>query len=429
MPTPVALHCPTCGAPLPAAPAGAILRCEYCQHALNLQHTGPMPASAPPPFGPWAPPPAPLAPRAAPTARPLGTKAFAIALVVVVVFVVSVRVFIVVVGPGHLRSFPGGAPSRPAPALFWQDGNDPPVVADINGDGVDDLTGAWRRGRSGEIHFGALDGRTGRPLWQLGPLAWQPGFARVGPRLLTVDNDGLHLRDPATGAELARPLIADRVRNLCAGPSALGQAWLQLANGQELLLDGASGRLTPAPRPRWCAMDRGACWSNGIARSDADCRWGNSVLPVADMRTQVVLAEGANVVGWGVRSPGSEVGMAAGYDTAGTLRWTRLLSDPRADEGRVVTADLARGRFYAIYTVGMSSLRLAVLDANTGVTLWDARLGTMPGFSGQNFLAVGANRVVVAHDAGMDVFDASTGRRFSPMCHTAMFAVEGPCAN
>jgi hypothetical protein len=121
----------------------------------------------------------------------------------------------------------------------------PPLLADLNGDGVSDWIAAGTYGVASAPQFFAFDGRSGRALWETPELGSSPIKADVlsGDYFLLVQARELRAFDAGGGASAWRTALKEDVQDYCLTerPNSLR---VLTQRGAMLELDLASGSLT-----------------------------------------------------------------------------------------------------------------------------------------------------------------------------------------
>ncbi len=136
----------------------------------------------------------------------------------------------------------------------------PPLIADVNGDGIADLLLVHRvaGGDSPQHHYGAFDGRNGAELWRSPPLGMAPsGYecraAVMGRRLLVAGPTGeLVGYALADGSKQWTTALGEKLEWYCAGDDP-DHAVLVVAGGRLVVLDLRSGAQGPLAGKRACS--------------------------------------------------------------------------------------------------------------------------------------------------------------------------------
>jgi outer membrane protein assembly factor BamB len=143
------------------------------------------------------------------------------------------------------------------PPRWNEDG--PPLLRDINGDGVDDIVGMVRDLRANDqMHLAAYDGASGKPLWKSPALGGYTevyqGTTFLAANLVLRSNSGGVLRafDVSTGAPTWSTPLGEQILTLCTGPTP---AEIDVLTRDDKvrrlsLATGAAAGATPAPKGR-----------------------------------------------------------------------------------------------------------------------------------------------------------------------------------
>lgn len=228
-----------------------------------------------------------------------------------------------------------------------------PPVADVNGDGVEDLI-TYGAGYG----LSALDGKTYKPLWKRKGLDLDLYSARrlgaITARSLVIApantaERSLLLLDLSDGRTRATVPLGDKAAGLCA---AGDKVWVAQIDQKGGLLDVASGELDlTAAMPAECSAPRGLSYA--CAQSAASC----APLPGAPSSLSMELRDGAATAGLEIKDPGTpEVTLVL----AGGKRV------PFDREGaRVHAADLAGGHLFL-----KRNGEVTAIDAASGAPMW-----------------------------------------------------------
>lgn len=236
-----------------------------------------------------------------------------------------------------------------------------PGLADINGDGVEDLL-AERDGLQ------AIDGRTLKPLWYRKDLGgMRNGGSRGGTFAGKVVAAALHrelqLLDPKDGKTLAAIPLSDKLAAMCASGTTLWVKTIDEVSGVVDLSGFSAGGPAPAlqagaPPPESCLPDddhRGYACAHAAAR----CQTAPSTLSLA-------LTD---------RTTAPPTQLTVEIKQPGTPEVTLVLPDGKRvlydrEGSRVDAADLAGGRLFL-----KRQGTIVAIDAATGQPLWSAGCG------------------------------------------------------
>jgi hypothetical protein len=301
-------------------------------------------------------------------------------------------------GHGH-----AGPPAK----IEWHEA---PLVASVGGDDTEDVIGQVSTvADDGQMTYyvGAFDGATFEQLWRSPSLAVlergeRPPIVRmVADHVVVAESNAIHINDPTTGNETGTVRTTDRVLDVCpVGPDKT-RFWAKVADGHNVAVDPQ----TSDSRPMETAPP-GCNTSTRPLKVDAP--------NVPGFSPAKVYVDGDVAVAVGVKSPGSPVPMAAGFDPKSRkLRWSHPIAQTD-DLLNVVTtsgriADVAETRLYATYRLSNAGWQLAAIDGRTGDRTWDAPIPD--GNAGVGTVTVSLSRVYLAHAIWLDVFDKTTGRR------------------
>jgi hypothetical protein len=294
----------------------------------------------------------------------------------------------------------------PPAKIEWHEA---PLVASVGGDDTEDVIGQVSTvGDDGQMTYyvGAFDGATFEQLWRTPSLAVQergerpPIVRMVADHVVVAESNAIHINDPTTGNETGLVRTTDRVLDLCAiGPDKT-RFWAKVADGHNVAVDPQTSDSKPMePAPPGCTSTRGA-------KVEAPT--------VPGFSSAKVFVDGDVAISLGVKSPGSPVPMAAGFDPKSKkVRWSHPIAQTDdllnvvTTSGRIV--DVSEGRLYATYRLSSAGWQLAAIDGKTGDRTWDAPIPD--GNAGVGSITVSPARVYLAHAIWLDVFDKTSGRR------------------
>jgi outer membrane protein assembly factor BamB len=269
---------------------------------------------------------------------------------------------------------PLGTPLGPK-GFNWIDQFTAPVGVDANGDGVEDMAGAFALEEDGRlvVWAGVLDGKTFDVMWKVGPFGGREkasrktGVAVAGDRVLVVELTGkARLYALADGKEIASfPFKSQDVRGLCGPPAGETSFYLRKdwADGQ--LVDGKAGTAKSAPAPEWCVYAQGR-------RRQSDTGDTTSM-----SRASPIYGKGLPAgIESAFEADGDAVGIAkstvSGFDpTAKSTRWS--VTDLAVAGDQLAILDIGDGRAIVTVRKGLSaSLTVIALDVKTGKKMWSA---------------------------------------------------------
>jgi hypothetical protein len=297
-----------------------------------------------------------------------------------------------------------GPSTPPAPPLW--DVTRAPILRDLNGDGVEDIVGRFRRSDApgSPMFVGAFDGKTLQPLWSSGPLGdWADALAGVqlahtGNALVVTDaRGGVELRDLASGVVAKQHALPGVARQACAATDGTVKFWIDTETGG-VFIEPDVPQPTPAPRPSWCpppSLDGPRAHAMSLA----------AVPSVQGFTPSQVLNEGTDAVALGLLGGTPRL---VGFDPDRKLvRWQRALASAAVPLG----ADLVERVLFVPQQLAAGRTLLA-LDAATGQLRWQASIPGqgMGGAAWERVIASG-DRVYVPALTGLTLLDAHTGAR------------------
>jgi len=303
------------------------------------------------------------------------------------------------------------APSAPA-KLIW-DVTRPPLLVDLNADGIADLIGRYRPddGAQATMRVGAFDGKTLAPLWTTGSLGeWADALGTVqlaltGSALLLTDaHGGVELRNAQSGELVHRFALVAPAVQACASPDGVLKFWVALADGHGDYVEDAVPQPTPASRPDWCP-EKQATGSRARTMSL------QAAPSVAGFSPSLVLNHGTDALAVGMLD---QVPTLVAFDPSRPgVRWQRAVAPPSAHLRGVAPlgADLVDGIAYVPYQLD-DGRRLLALQASSGKQLWDVAIpGRGAGTAVWERLIATHARVFVPEPLGLAVFDTASGQR------------------
>ncbi|HVK78115.1 MAG TPA: PQQ-binding-like beta-propeller repeat protein [Kofleriaceae bacterium] len=414
----IQVRCPNCGASLAADADAAAVTCSYCGTSSRIQTRSRV-------F--QVPRPLPPAPDAAP--RPVARQRVNGAVMAVPFLVISVAIASSVMyagskaGQGVIRQLGGGGP-----ALRWS--GDVPVLADVDGDGADDLIGFSRYVLDGDrMHLAAISGATGALLWESPRLGtytevYQGVVAAAGDRVLLATSAGaLAGFDRATGQPRWEAQLGEKVAHLCAGEPGTIVVGTADERWHTVALDSGSRRDRAAmviPDHRRGRPKRAAEASQDVcaplATSQRETMPGLftldswSELPTVDgMRLERIARRGDGpLIGIGTKQPGTAVPMVAVLEPKPGWRAQVAATSPldsRAEDHLVtITADAV----VAVYQPPDGPPHVTAFELADGRRRWDrpVRKGLTIVMTG---LVTTGSRVVLSSWGHLQGFDLATG--------------------
>ncbi len=300
-----------------------------------------------------------------------------------------------------------------------------PILIDLDGDGIEDIVGLrWNAQHAdAALSIVATNGATFRTLWATAALKSQWASPRThlvmskGAFFLTDSEGMLHVYDSADGrltSEMKLPARDGWTAEICGSPDS-ANAWIRddydYAHVSQGTLVSRSGRSIELTRPAWCRHDarygracgtpgEGACRSNeGVGSKRSDVATGPS-FEEDDLGVDLASAKGPT---------GSYL---VGYDPkTRATRWERELAFDGTDlhASPQIETLLGHGRLHSRYQEKSGRWILGARDARTGVALWSREVPRA--LHGANFdsMTITGQRLYVAVDWHVDVFDPATG--------------------
>ena len=407
------LKCAQCGAALPPQQAGGIYRCNYCGHSYE---------NAPPP-----PPPqvqvqinfdpqlvsaiehsraARDAMRAVRTGASTGIKIGCIMPFLITALVVGI-IWMQRGGTSSLGIT--GIGGITAPRVIWDSFAQPPMPVTVAG--KEAILGRVRMDGD-QLHVVAITAADAKIVWSSAALGtYSQGyqsthFVALKGRVLVSDyQSSVHVLDINTGKEVVATKLTDRVEHMCAaGPDSV---WIGTVDKRGSTMAVATGATHEGVKPAVC--------EDAWARLSSFSRDKPTMPKVVGFEGKRVLVDGDLAVAAGVRSPGTAIPMAVGYDPK-TLapRWTTQIPVVDASQVRANSSEheaFSSGKFISIYGVGDKSWHLTAIDAKTGARLWDTVLPKIFAVDSINNVIGSPNHVYVGRTSSVEMFDATSGKR------------------
>ena len=413
----VSVRCPNCGASLDAALDAPAVTCTYCGTTARVQGRSRV-WQVPQPLPPTSGPPLPVA-RQKPTA-----------LIVVPLLIVAA----VIALPIIVVSTKGGLRLNRAQLGWW---GTTPVLADVDGDGADDVIGFSRYVLDGDrMHLAAFSGATGKKLWETPKLGtytdvYQGVIATADDTVVVAMPTGA-LRGYArtTGAARWETQVGEKVDHLCAGDRtgtiAVGTAdkrWHRVT-----LADGGRADMVPlrvAERDEGAVArvlgtaEAGGC--EPLASSEREGMPGlrtaeswSGMPEVEGMRVErIARRDGGPVIAIGTKQPGSAVPMMAALDGA-RVRWKVIVpaTDPLNTRAEDHLMTIGGDVVVAAYEISSSNEppHLTAFALADGRRLWDVPVqkGTTIVMTA---LAIAGTNVVLSSWGHLQAYDLATGAR------------------
>jgi hypothetical protein len=438
MPRIVAFNCPHCGAALSVDADDRDVTCKFCQVKSVIHRT----VERPMPQPPWPGPPPGMMPTQVPSTG--GGAVIVVAVVGVLVLLGTMAaVFLLSSAPSPDRpaSMPGGVVATPelalpqTPKYAFAEGHHGafPSFVDANRDGTLDVL--LLAGFPAKLHL--FDGENGKLLWtaSLDGSSWARHVAVAESRVLVSGDVTLSLLDPATGKEVAKATLNDKVRRLCApsggrlrvlveddsvdtvDPSsgavkseAKGTRCDDLFGARGLLDDTERrhypvGYLDPTLGALRCGNIQVSGTWNYLRRDPCGAALRMDEKKLGELEPSAIVPMRGGHFLLGRKARGKRTPMI-GFAKGGTMEWSETLS--KAEPSELPEADATRVAFHgsllgAVYP-GPKSDRLAIFDTSTGKRMHDLALPlpihSIRSRSDDKFVLVGKDRVLLVDASG-----------------------------
>lgn len=294
-----------------------------------------------------------------------------------------------------------------------------PVVADVNGDGVEDFVGWDRNVQKDTMKLTAFSGKNGSIVWQTGSLGkyndvYQDGLFYAGGAILVWDQ-AAHLQafDAKGGAKRWRVDTSEIVKGAC---SAGDQVIVQTADGKQWTVAMANGALAAAQTAS-CEPDTSP-WH--------DVTGGRKIrereVEIDGMHVDSVIQSGAGpLIAAGYRYPGTGVPMVAAVSPDGKLLWKMDVPghDPlKADTGEPKAVGISDKEVAVAYQMNDHNTPafVTVFDRATGTRRFDVQVAK----TFMNVLSsvtITKQAVAVSLWGSLQTFDPTTGKRLFVIGH------------
>ena len=430
----IKLVCQGCGARLDVDDGAQIVTCEYCGTQNQIKQTR-VPQPPPPqqvdhahhhyhhhPAQPTAAPRRLMVLGLLPLLIGLGVTGFVLSKTTDVAERISARV--------------GGGGGEAELKVFWNSGR--PLVADLNGDGSDDMLAMGSISGETKVQLFALSGTDDQPLWrvELGTHASMPGTPRVlyaaeSNLALFALGAALHAYDGKTGDSRWLASMPDVVEHVAMGEGVL---WVAATDGSfhhVTLADGSVKGVDAWPEQGLTLLPEDkrfelipSTWEPGLASDAFDdlrvvqafCPRDRRIMAMDDGRMAAPRCPEAPGLAFATRRKGSSVPFLVGYDPQTKAeRWRQQMTTPGSIEGVKGGFGQPRAVFVgdgeAIVSFARASddgvSRLRRLQLSDGEVVWEqtvkTHLGQVDG------LRVGSDRLYLVSAGAVHRFDLATG--------------------
>jgi outer membrane protein assembly factor BamB len=308
------------------------------------------------------------------------------------------------------------APKMALPPIFrseWLGTKAPPTVITIAG--KEAVVGVVRM-EDDQLYVVATESAGAQRLWRYGPLGafgvaqGATIFGAAAGKVVVADfRSNVHLVDSESGNETANFHLTDRANAICFAKAA---AWIGTVDHRGFAVDLTAGSAHAAPRPGGCE-DAVTSAPEGLPSAHEAVR---AAAPrVAGFLTKRVFSDGNVSVASGIRSPGTEIPRAVGFDPKSkAVLWNATLfaADPATvRSNQRPHDDLAGGRYVGVYELEPGQWHLAALDAKNGAHLWDTEMRSVHGVDWINFVRATTTHVYVVRMSSLEIYDATRGAR------------------
>jgi hypothetical protein len=393
----IAVNCPNCAAKLNVGETARTAVCNYCGTTSRIQARTRFLERA------VAPPVLPPQERSLPIATQPHSTRWGVGVILLPLVLLGG------IGTAVVASIGGGLFDKDR---LWQSPG--VLVADVTGDGLDDIVG-WVQAVPGEdCAIAAFAGTSGKRLWERTLGTYQETgwgmLAHAGDLILYADPRGrVQALGAANGAPRWKAALGEQAEAFCAGE---GAALVKTRDERWHRIELASGNHQVAEEPLSCrplASDRGLPrnprgfdYQPGIESHDPA-----APREIDGMRVSkaVKLAESEVWLALGHKHPGTRVPMLARYqvlhDQGGlefAVPWALEVPGAdalRAKEGAPEHIAAAEGRVYVAYAMAEGPPRVAGFDLDSGARLFEVALPSGRTRGSLSHLAATGSRVFV----------------------------------
>ncbi|MCY1011713.1 PQQ-binding-like beta-propeller repeat protein [Nannocystis pusilla] len=249
--------------------------------------------------------------------------------------------------------------AEPGAYRQWMGG--PPILGDLNGDGVEEVVGWFAD--EGVVAF---DGHSYEPLWRRPDRRIEVHDARrlgvfAGGAVVLAQPRAVEILDPANGTTRTALALTDEVDWLCAEGDKVG---VYQRDKVRFVLDAATGQRDDAATPPTCPdMETRPVLCDTATHARCEGDFNTKKARLTDLVT-------GDSVGVEIKDPGTPEVTLVGYDGAGQQTW-RVLFD--SEGHRIEALDLVGG------TLLIRQTYITAVDARTGAVLWTSTCGGSSG--------------------------------------------------
>jgi len=263
-----------------------------------------------------------------------------------------------------------------------------PVLAKLNKDRVPDFIG-WCDYRrydyfpAGKVdlhradYVCAVDGRTFKELWRIGPFKRGPTLLAVRRNKLVVSHHVkrshtvVDVYDLSSRKRVRRFTLTAQAKRQCLEPGGK-RVLLRAIDGNHRIIDPATATIRKTTNSKWCV--RRWCERNGrsarcLTRIDKD-----ALRTVPGVNHTYALATARERVVFGHKKSRPAWPMMGGYDARGKMLWhRRVLRDGSRHDAPKAT-DVLGGTVYIGYDLPRRGVKVVALSARTGKVLWRSKV-------------------------------------------------------
>jgi hypothetical protein len=444
----VKLVCQGCGANLDALDNQSVMQCGYCGTVNQIKKTVyEQPAKKPPPVQQPVPQPAPqvqFSPQVTPPQRSGGGLRIFLLITTLLPLIIGGAITFFVAhsttdlfkGVEGIPNFRGmGGDKGKVRNYRWA--SERPFVADVNGDGVDDIVGAIRDFDSQDFVLTAMSGIDWSTLWEA-PVGKQSDisgqvlvrFEAQHQLLLLALGASLTAYDAKTGEQRWVTNLSDAVESLAIEDEQLWVATIDEGRHIVKLADGSStpSNAKPGAKAKLLRDDRGYELIPSLGTLDlnsdqfTDLRIKVGFCPQDDLPFSLEHRRNRNSscghtrgLAFATRAQGTAVPFLVGYDQKTKAeRWREQLTTPgtleTVDTGfNQPRAELLGDEAIVSFAPGKQHPRIRRISLVDGATKWEAEL-VAKSVQHVEGMSVGKDRVFVNYGGGIHVLSLVDGQ-------------------